>query len=84
VRVALDHSREHESEWAAITSIADILKLSIVVSSRSIRRSRLRRHLRPPSRSWRASLDNHAQTICTAWVWSQLIEATPGTTNLNF
>jgi hypothetical protein len=34
--MTLDNSGEHESEWAAITSIAAILKLSIVGSSRSI------------------------------------------------
>jgi len=38
----------------------ELLKLGIVVSSRSIRRFRRRRPSRPPSQSWRAFLANHA------------------------
>jgi hypothetical protein len=93
----------------------ELLKLGIVVSSRSIRRYRRRRNSRPPSQSWRTFLANHAQAIWAAdlfvvqtltfqtlyviffishgsrqlvhfevtanpnaaWVWRQLIEATP-------
>ena len=44
----------------------ELLKLGIVVSSRSIRRFRRRRPSRPPSQSWRAFLANHAQAIWAA------------------
>jgi putative transposase len=101
--------------WGTERIRGELLKLGIVVSSRSIRRFRRRRHSRPPSQSWRAFLANHAQTIwaadllvvqtltfqtlyviffishgsrqlvhfevtahpTAAWVWRQLIEATP-------
>jgi mannose-6-phosphate isomerase-like protein (cupin superfamily) len=41
----------------------ELLKLGIVVSSRSIRRHSRHRHSRRPSRSWRTFLGNHAQGI---------------------
>ena len=101
--------------WGTERIRGELLKLGIVVSSRSIRRYRRRRHSRPPSQSWRAFLANHAQAIwaadllvvqtltfqtlyviffishgsrqlvhfevtahpTAAWVWRQLIEATP-------
>jgi transposase InsO family protein len=101
--------------WGTERIRGELLKLGIVVSSRSIRRYRRRRQLRPPSQSWRTFLANHAQAIwaadlfvvqtltfqtlyviffishgsrqlvhfevtahpTAAWVWRQLIEATP-------
>ena len=102
--------------WGSERIRGELLKLGIVVSSRSIRRYRRPRSSRPPSQSWRAFLANHAQAIwaadllvvqtltfqtlyvlffighgrrqlvhfevtahpTAAWVWRQLIEATPG------
>ena len=101
--------------WGTERIRGELLKLGIVVSSRSIRRYRRRRNSRPPSQSWRTFLANHAQAIWAAdlfvvqtltfqtlyviffishgsrqlvhfevtanpnaaWVWRQLIEATP-------
>ena len=101
--------------WGTERIRGELLKLGILVSSRSIRRYRRRRHSRPPSQSWRTFLANHAQAIwaadlfvvqtltfqtlyviffishgsrqlvhfevtahpTAAWVWRQLIEATP-------
>jgi transposase InsO family protein len=101
--------------WGTERIRGELLKLGIVVSSRSIRRYRRRRRSRPPSQSWRTFLANHAQAIwaadlfvvqtltfqtlyvlffighgrrqlvhfevtahpTAAWVWRQLIEATP-------
>src|SRR6266851_1892910 len=101
--------------WGTERIRGELLKLGIVVSSRSIRRYRRRRHSRPPSQSWRTFLANHAHSIwaadlfvvqtlsfqtlyvlffirhgrrqlvhfevtthpTAAWVWRQLIEATP-------
>src|SRR5713226_5741412 len=101
--------------WGTERIRGELLKLGIVVSSRSIRRYRRRRHSRPPSQSWRTFLANHSQAIwaadlfvvqtltfqtlyviffvshgsrqlvhfevtahpTAAWVWRQLIEATP-------
>ena len=101
--------------WGTERIRGELLKLGIVVSSRSIRRYRRRRHSTPPSQSWRTFLANHAQVIwaadlfvvqtlsfqtlyvlffishgrrqlvhfevsthpTAAWVWRQLIEATP-------
>jgi transposase InsO family protein len=102
--------------WGTERIRGELLKLGIVVSSRSIRRYRRRRHSRPPSQSWPTFLANHARAIwaadlfvvqtltfqtlyvlffishgrrqlvhfevtahpTAAWVWRQLIEATPG------
>jgi len=101
--------------WGTERIRGELLKLGILVSSRSIRRYRRRRQSRPPSQSWRTFLANHAQAIwaadlfvvqtltfqtlyviffishssrqlvhfevtahpSAAWVWRQLIEATP-------
>jgi transposase InsO family protein len=101
--------------WGAERIRGELLKLGIVVSSRSIRRYRRRPRSGPPSQSWRSFLANHAQAIwaadlfvvqpltfqtlyvlffishgrrqlvhfevtrhpTAAWVWRQLIEATP-------
>jgi transposase InsO family protein len=101
--------------WGTERIRGELLKLGIVVSSRSIRRYRRRRHSRPPCLSWRTFLANQAQAIwaadlfvvqtltfatlyvmffishgrrqlvhfdvtahpTAAWVWRQLIEATP-------
>jgi putative transposase len=101
--------------WGTERIRGELLKLGIVVSSRSIRRYRRPRSSRPPSQSWRTFLANHAQAIwaadlfvvqtltfqtlyviffishrsrqlvhfevtahpTAAWVWRQLIEATP-------
>jgi transposase InsO family protein len=101
--------------WGTERIRGELLKLGIVVSSRSIRRYRRRRHARPPSQNWRTFLANHARAIwaadlfvvqtltfqtlyvlffishgrrqlihfevtshpTSAWVWRQLIEATP-------
>src|SRR5450759_483064 len=101
--------------WGTGRIRGELLQLGILVSSRSIRRYRRRRHSRPPSQSWRTFLANHAQAIwaadlfvvqtltfqtlyviffishgsrqlvhfevtahpAAAWVWRQLIEATP-------
>jgi hypothetical protein len=52
--------------WGTERIRGELLKLGIVVSSRSIRRYRRRRHSRPPSQSWRTFLANHAQVICAA------------------
>jgi transposase InsO family protein len=105
----------HNPLWGTERIRGELLKLGIVVSSRSIRRYRRRRHSRPPSQSWRTFLANHAHSIwaadlfvvqtltfqtlfvlffishgrrqlvhfevtghpTVAWVWRQLIEATP-------
>ncbi|PZR67805.1 MAG: transposase [Candidatus Dormiibacter spiritus] len=101
--------------WGTERIRSQLLKLGILVSSRSIRRYRRHRHSRPPSQSWRTFQANHALTIwaadlfvvqtltfqnlyvlffirhgrrqlvhfeltahtTAAWVWRQLIEATP-------
>jgi transposase InsO family protein len=101
--------------WGTERIRGELLKLGIVVSSRSIRRYRRHRHAHPPSQSWGTFLANHAQAIwaadlfvvqtltfqtlyvlffishgrrqlihfevtshpTSAWVWRQLIEATP-------
>jgi putative transposase len=87
--------------WGTERIRGELLKLGIVVNSRSIRRYRRGRQSRPPSQSWRTFLANHAQAIwaadlfvvshgsrqlvhfevtahpTAAWVWRQLIEATP-------
>ncbi len=101
--------------WGSERILGELLKLGIVVSSRSIRRYRRPRSSRPPSQSWRTFLATHARTIwaadlfvvetltfqtlyvlffirhdrrqfvhfevtahpSSAWVWRQLIEATP-------
>jgi hypothetical protein len=42
--------------WGTERVRGELLKLGIVLSSRSIRRYRLRRHARPPSQSWRTFL----------------------------
>ncbi len=52
--------------WGAERIRGQLLKLGSVVSSRSIRRYRRPRHLRPPSQSWRTFLANHAQAIWAA------------------
>jgi putative transposase len=101
--------------WGTERIRGELLKLGIVVSSRSIRRYRRPRSSRPPRQSWRTFLANRAQAIwaadlfvvqtltfqtlyviffishgsrqlvhfevtahpTAAWVWRQLIEATP-------
>ena len=108
--------------WGTERIRGELLKLGIVVSSRSIRRYRRRRHSRPPSQSWRTFLAHHAQAIwaadlfvvqtltfqtlyvlffishgrrqlvhfevtanpTAAWVWRQLIEATPWNREPNY
>jgi hypothetical protein len=52
--------------WGTEQIRGELLKLGIVVSSRSIRRYRRRRRSRPPSLSWRTFLANHAQAIWAA------------------
>jgi Integrase core domain len=52
--------------WATERIRGELLKLGIVVSSRSIRRYRRGRQSRPPSQSWRTFLANHAQAIWAA------------------
>jgi hypothetical protein len=52
--------------WGTERIRGELLKLAIVVSSRSIRRYRRRLHSRPPSQSWRTFLASHAQTIWAA------------------
>ena len=52
--------------WGTERIRGELLKLGIVVSSRSIRRYRRRRHWGPPSQSWRNFLANHAQAIWAA------------------
>ncbi len=107
-------SRENRL-WGTERIRGELLKLGIVVSSRSIRRYRWRRPTRLPSQTWRTFLANHAHhlwaadlfTVPTltfktlyvlvfiahgrrelvhvnvtanptaAWVWQQVIEATP-------
>jgi transposase InsO family protein len=107
-------SRENRL-WGTERIRGELLKLGIVVSSRSIRRYRGRGPRRPSSQTWRTFLTNHAHhlwaadlfTVPTltfktlhvlvfiahgrrelvhvnvtanptaAWVWRQLIEATP-------
>jgi putative transposase len=101
--------------WGTERIRGELLKLSIAVSARSIRRYRRRGPARPPSQSWRTFLANHAHAIwaadlfvvqtlsfqtlyvlflishdrrrllhfnvtahpTAAWVWRQMIEATP-------
>jgi transposase InsO family protein len=52
--------------WGTERIRGELLKLGIVVSSRSIRRYRRRRQSRPPSQSWRTFLANHAEAIWAA------------------
>jgi putative transposase len=52
--------------WGTERIRGELLKLGIVVSSRSIRRYRRRRHSRPPSQSWRTFLANHGHAIWAA------------------
>ena len=52
--------------WGTERIRGELLKLGIVVSSRSTRRYRRRRPSRPPSKSWRTFLANHAQAIWAA------------------
>jgi putative transposase len=52
--------------WGTERIRGELLKLGILVSSRSIRRYRRRRQSRPPSQSWRTFLANHAQAIWAA------------------
>jgi transposase InsO family protein len=52
--------------WGTERIRGELLKLGIVISSRSIRRYRRRRHARPPSQSWRTFLANHSQAIWAA------------------
>jgi transposase InsO family protein len=107
-------SRDHP-RWGTERIRGELLKLSIAVSNRSIRRDRGKRPPRPPSQSWRTFLANHPAEIwaadlftvptltfktlyvllviahgrrelvhvnvtaspTAAWVWRQLVEATP-------
>jgi hypothetical protein len=52
--------------WGTERIRGELLKLGIVVSSRSIRRYRRHRHAHPPSQSWGTFLANHAQAIWAA------------------
>jgi hypothetical protein len=52
--------------WGTERIRGELLKLDIIVSSRSIRRYRRQRHSRPPSQSWRTFLANHSQAIWAA------------------
>ena len=52
--------------WGTERIRGELLKLRIVVSSRSIRRYRRTRSSRPPSQSWRTFLANHDQAIWAA------------------
>jgi hypothetical protein len=52
-------SRENRL-WGTERIRGELLKLGIVVSSRSIRRYRWRGPRRPPSQTWRTFLANHA------------------------
>jgi len=101
--------------WGTERIRGELLKLGIVISSRSIRRYRGSRSPRPPSQTWRTFLANHRPQVwaadlftvqpltsetlyvllfvthgrrelvhwnvtahpTAAWVWRQLIEATP-------
>ena len=107
-------SRENRL-WGTGRIRVELLKLGIVVSNRSIRRSRWRGPARPSSQTWRTFLRNHAHHVwaadlfmvptltfktlyvlvfiahgrrervhvnvtaspTAAWVWRQLLEATP-------
>ncbi len=51
--------------WDTERIRGELLKLDIVVSSRSIRRHRRRERSRPPSQTWRTFV-NHAQAIWAA------------------
>ena len=55
-----------DSRWGSERIRGELLKLGIAVSNRSIRRYRGRRPPRPPSRSWRTFLANHAAEIWAA------------------
>ncbi|HUY24741.1 MAG TPA: hypothetical protein VMV09_05490 [Candidatus Saccharimonadales bacterium] len=52
--------------WGTQRIRGELLKLSIAVSARSIRRYRRARHSPPPSQSWLTFLSNHAQGIWAA------------------
>ena len=52
--------------WGTERIRGELLKLGIVVSSRSIRRFRRRRHSQLPGQSWRTFLANHADAIWAA------------------
>jgi hypothetical protein len=49
--------------WGTERIRGELLKLGIILSARTIRRYRRRRHSRPPSQSWRTFLANHADAI---------------------
>jgi hypothetical protein len=52
--------------WGTERIRGELIKLGIVVNSRSIRRYRRRHQPRPPSQSWRTFLANHGQVIWAA------------------
>jgi len=52
--------------WGTERIRGELLKLGIVVSSRSIRRYRWRKPARPPSQTWRTFLRNHAHHLWAA------------------
>jgi putative transposase len=66
IRELIATMANENSLWDTERIRGELLKLGILVSSRSIRRYRRRRHLRPPSQSWRTFLANHAQAIWAA------------------
>src|SRR6266851_1948341 len=52
--------------WGTERIRGELLKLGIVISSRSLRRYRRPRSSQPPSQSWRTFLANHSQAIWAA------------------
>src|SRR5438477_3081004 len=63
VRELIASMAQQNPLWGTERIRGELLKLGIVVSSRSIRRYRQRRHPRAPSQSWRTFLANHARAI---------------------
>jgi putative transposase len=66
VRGLIRRLSEEHRVWGTERIRGELLKLRIVVSNRSIRRSRWRALGRPPSQTWRTFLANHAHGIWAA------------------
>jgi putative transposase len=66
VRDLIGRMSRENPRWGAERIRGELLKLGIVVSKRSIRRYRWRRHPSAPSQSWRTFLANHRPRIWAA------------------
>ncbi|MGH2354119.1 MAG: integrase core domain-containing protein [Chloroflexota bacterium] len=66
IRELITRMSQENPLWGAVRIRGELLTLGIVVSNRSIRRSRPRGRTRPPSQTWRTFLANHAHAIWAA------------------